>query len=709
MTRISILVLFPLALALLPLLRVGAQPVYWQPADGLYGGDIASLAADIHGHLFALVSRGKLYRSTNGGAFWSLTTLPEGQRSTVIIDSLLGVFVLGSDTVFRSTDEGGSWTLAGKAPTSLACIASTQTGSILVGRGGSGGVYRWRPQDTSWSPSGLAGEYVRKLVRNPWFGMIAATTKRIFHSTNGAATWDTLATTVPSTYYSCWADSDGTLFAGQQMSGLKYSTDRGRTWTASGLKGPFDVSVFACSRPREMYAGISPLDFSILGGIQKTTDGGVTWKSLGLTEWGIRALLVTGPGKLFAGTWRGVFASTDDGTTWMQSSDGIRAVQVSALLVADSTRLFLGGSGALFRSTNRGDEWTETGTGITCPIVTSLASDRAGNLFAGTTLFSPFGGVHKSTDGGQTWRCTSKDSIRGMYMTVKPLAVTPSGYVLAAAENKTFQSTDHGESWRTVWSLKGGTWTTAFALDPAGQVFAVTNGAGALRSTDEGASWMFTSPQLPSLVLRCAIARAPGELFVGGERGVSHTTNSGDTWTDISAPIMQPSISALAFDGSNGLLASTVTGKVYRTTNDGVSWMDVTSGLPGFQVAAFAVASPTVIFAATDTAGLYRANVLTLSIEPPSSPEPVQFMLCQNYPNPFNPSTIIKYELPTSSMVRLSVYDILGREVSVLANERKEAGVHHVQFSAAGLSSGVYFYRMQAGEFTQTRKLLLTK
>ncbi len=79
----------------------------------------------------------------------------------------------------------------------------------------------------------------------------------------------------------------------------------------------------------------------------------------------------------------------------------------------------------------------------------------------------------------------------------------------------------------------------------------------------------------------------------------------------------------------------------------------------------------------------------------------------QNYPNPFNPSTTIAYALPKSSDVRLSVCDMLGREASVLVNERKDAGVHEVKLHASGLASGVYVYRLQAGEFVQTRKLVL--
>ena len=88
---------------------------------------------------------------------------------------------------------------------------------------------------------------------------------------------------------------------------------------------------------------------------------------------------------------------------------------------------------------------------------------------------------------------------------------------------------------------------------------------------------------------------------------------------------------------------------------------------------------------------------------------PPAYALHQNYPNPFNPSTTIQYELPNSSVVRLSVYDILGREVTALVNERRDAGVHEVRFDGSNLASGVYFYRLQAGDFVQSRKLTILK
>jgi hypothetical protein len=85
------------------------------------------------------------------------------------------------------------------------------------------------------------------------------------------------------------------------------------------------------------------------------------------------------------------------------------------------------------------------------------------------------------------------------------------------------------------------------------------------------------------------------------------------------------------------------------------------------------------------------------------------FTLSQNYPNPFNPSTTIKFELPKSSDVRLSVFDMLGREVQTLVNEQKQPGRYEAVFDGKNLASGVYLYRLQAGTFVQTRKLLLIR
>ena len=88
---------------------------------------------------------------------------------------------------------------------------------------------------------------------------------------------------------------------------------------------------------------------------------------------------------------------------------------------------------------------------------------------------------------------------------------------------------------------------------------------------------------------------------------------------------------------------------------------------------------------------------------------PTQFMLYDNYPNPFNPSTTIRYSIPEASFTTLIVYDALGNKVSSLVNETKSAGSFEVIFDATKLSSGIYYYTLQSGSITETKKMILTK
>jgi hypothetical protein len=137
-------------------------------------------------------------------------------------------------------------------------------------------------------------------------------------------------------------------------------------------------------------------------------------------------------------------------------------------------------------------------------------------------------------------------------------------------------------------------------------------------------------------------------------------------------------------------------------------WLQ-TNGPYGGSIRCLAV-SGTNLFAGTYGGGLWRRSLSQLvDVKLASREVPAEFTLAQNFPNPFNPSTTIKYELPKASDVRLSVFDILGREVSVLVNERRDAGVHEEKFDGSNLASGLYLYRLQARDFVQTRKLLLVR
>ena len=143
---------------------------------------------------------------------------------------------------------------------------------------------------------------------------------------------------------------------------------------------------------------------------------------------------------------------------------------------------------------------------------------------------------------------------------------------------------------------------------------------------------------------------------------------------------------------------------VYATANAGKTWgqySDLSSGDGCTQLT-------------SGTAQTNRPNVslvlnLVTNQERIASTIPTKFKLYQNYPNPFNPITVIKFDLPKESFVKLKIFDVLGREVKTLVNEVKLSGSYTIDFNASDLSSGVYFYRLETGNFIEVKKMLLIK
>jgi hypothetical protein len=129
-------------------------------------------------------------------------------------------------------------------------------------------------------------------------------------------------------------------------------------------------------------------------------------------------------------------------------------------------------------------------------------------------------------------------------------------------------------------------------------------------------------------------------------------------------------------------------------------------------------ASGVTVNTATNTITISQSNLYSYYILIPttatginysSNSTPQNYELKQNYPNPFNPVTVIKYLLPSESKVSLKIYDMLGKEVITLVNAIQTPGEHIVNFNASNLTSGIYLYKITAGNFTQTKKLVLLK
>ena len=194
------------------------------------------------------------------------------------------------------------------------------------------------------------------------------------------------------------------------------------------------------------------------------------------------------------------------------------------------------------------------------------------------------------------------------------------------------------------------------------------------------------------------------------------TTDGGNTWTTVPNPPGTSNYIPFNMcglkDGSNLIfvLLYTNSNKCFKTTDYGTTW--VQENLPSQAVSSLRLMqfiNPALGFAAGG-GGVFLRYGNSIGITLTNTTIPSEFRLMQNYPNPFNPETKIDFSIPVSSLVTLKIYDVTGKEVSLLVNEYKNTGNYSVSYTAgSNLNSGVYFYKITAGEFIAVKKFMLIK
>jgi len=350
----------------------------------------------------------------------------------------------------------------------------------------------------------------------------------------------------------------------------------------------------------------------------------------------------------------------------------------------------------VFRSTDNGTSWTVINNGLNHKLIYSLAASGS-NIFVGIPT-----GLFVSTNSGESWNPTN---IVGPVLSI----IVNASNILASSNNSIWRSTNNGLSWEKLSTSYGG-----YSIATYGTNIFVGSSGYVHRSTDNGTTWSSIKIGEPYLTLKVtALAIIDTILFAGFEgAGVYRSTDSGLNWTKVNNGLTKEFVQSLVAYGNN-LFAGTYQGYVFLSTNNGTNWSYVGHGLAnGSRNYIYSLAiSGNNIFAGIMVSGVWRRPLseMITSVERTSSEIPTSFNLSQNYPNPFNPSTTISFSIPTSEFVTLKVYDVLGRELATLVNENLSAGNYSYNFDASNLTSGVYLYKLQAGKYSETKKMILSK
>lgn len=442
------------------------------------------------------------------------------------------------------------------------------------------------------------------------------------------------------------------------------------------------------------------------------------WTQTALKNSIIHALVVSkdtsGNDLIFAGTcWGGgIYLSTDIGATWNPVNTGLPQFESFVIfdlsLVPDSTgkninllatgAICFGGSmffPRMYRSVNNGASWAIVDSGLTSNCANGVAVIHNGSgktsIYAGTAGIGEYeegSGVYRSTNFGASWKPVNNSFFKIPQDTSRCYnindLVTDGSNLFAATNAGVFCSADQGENWTP---LNSG----LINLDVHSLAF-VPNGSGN--------DYLFAG--VPA-------EKGEGGIYFSSNFGISwNPANSGLTNLDIATVIVCPKN-----NGGNDLFVAT-SGGVFLSTDYGMHWSAINSGFTNMWITSLAV-TKTHLFAGTygggENSGVWQrplSEMIITNVELTGSAFPKRYELFQNYPNPFNPTTTINYQIVKDGPVTLKIFDLLGREVAMLVNEKKDAGSYSVQWRANG-PSGIYFYTLTAGKYSVTKRMVFIK
>lgn len=658
-----------------------------------------------------------LWRSTNSGSTWTkidLTDEPSGFYK-IKHQSFITTYVhLASTTgYYRSTNNGINWTRTLTGNITDFDFNPVSPSTIYAGKKGDGiykstnGGINWAKVTTPGMPVNDVGRVsVSKSISNS--DRVAVNIAKesdntmlgIYLTNNDGASWNNLSPPenihgnqgwYNNTLGICPTNSNIILAGGIR---LWKTTNFGNSWTEID-----DPNVHADQHAIEWASNGTTVYLGNDGGLAVSTNQGSSFSTLTnyfpITQYVNFDIGVSNRGVIYGGSQdNGITGTTDGGQSWIFTiggdGGGVVIDHFSALNIY-VTRGVLNGNWAFqrYRSTDKGLTWTAINNGVdpSEQWYTKIRSDRNTPL----TLYHSSGSfVYSSTNRGDNW---IKMNNTGFPAEIRSLDVTkysPGGTVIYA----TLSSDNSGQKLRVY---DGGSFverssglpankyvrsvathinnnTTAYAL-----INGFSEGEKIYRTTNKGVNWINITGDLPDVPLGDMLPHPTNNnnLYLGTQMGCYRTTNGGVNW----------------HRWNNGMPEATIVTEM--------KWIDSTLENGRFYVAA-----------ATYGRSIFVRDISgddPIGINITSSEIPKQYNLEQNYPNPFNPVTNIKFSLPKEGFVTLRIYDISGREIALLVNQNLKAGSFNFDFDASRLSSGVYFYRINASEFTDTKKMILVK
>jgi len=520
------------------------------------------------------------------------------------------------------------------------------------------------------------------------------------------------------------SDMNGNIYINLMFPSKFYkSTDKGDSWILVRSIQRLDKIECYTGNP-DFIAGSSGEN------IYTSTDGGDNWILSGTAPEGysINTLKILSESHFIIGTNVGVFTTTDAGTTWNERVSGFDIVTVDALAVSGSSPeniYTVLSSGSVYRSTNSGADWSrrENFRSLTSLVIDDNNPDL---LYALKRDNSYSSSLHKTTDNGTSWEYV-KTFGEALDIKLCDSLIFVTHRSIGAKNPTLAKSTDGGISWEDFVITTADGYPRSIVLNPHNRsvlYIAGQNGnkGAVFKSTDGGENWNLlyessTVSEFKSIVID---ATDTSTLYIAGDSGIDRSKNGGVTWENIS------DISCISLcTGKNGVIYSTGNDKIMISSDNDETWdyYQIDSNVRIIEKCLAVDEKNNIVYVGTEDKGVLALQLDTgTRVKENIEREVIAgFKLLYNYPNPFNQETGIRFQVSGfrdqglgNVRVKLAIYNILGQHVRTLVDEEKPEGTYRVYWNGRdkngqAVPSGVYFYRLQAGDFSEVKKMILLK
>ena len=704
-TRISCVLLILVLFAVVGPRSADAQTNWWAPVEGPYGGTTV----------------------------WDLERMPDG-----------AILAATSNGLHRSLDEGQTWSGYSEGLTTFDVrdILVRADGTVWVATFGKG-LFRRDGFSSTWLQAGLEDTYATSLQEPAEDILLAGTNGFVYRSEDGGGTWSARSLEGYSVNVQSLAANTTHVFAGTNL-GIFRSDDLGATWefASVGLQ-EYDARALTTNAEGHVFAGMQPGQ----GGcaIYRSRGNGSFWTCVQpQTDPLTVPVLKTSPdGTLFAGGFRHLYQSTDEGSTWLSRRAAGSNVQ-SVLFLGNGLLIGTHGQGVL-RSTDGGASWTASSTGMQSAITTVRSLDD-GRVVAGTQ-----GGLFATSDLGSTWQRIHPD--QPLIQEITDVALDAHGFLLAATKAGLW-SYDDEDGWTAmgppgmpairdlhvaadgtilaayhagVWLHAGTSWINSPIIGPdlaSRDVAAVwQTGGGSLLAGASWDSWRRESGEptwqlMSSNELSWFDVQAFGETedrILAGTKfaGVLQSWDDGASWVPLGSGLVgSEDVRDIAFDNRGTPYIATYGSGVYQLNPWTNTWLPIRSGLDGhWRITSMTHDSYGNAWIGTVDGGLFRHGLIGVATEDIPGTDlslPTAMALGAPYPNPTTGRVHIPVSLPRSAPLRFLVVDMLGRQVSegtLLAT----SALDDITIELDALPPGVYLIRLESEDSVASTRVTVIR